>query len=59
MIIVTGCESNSIKSSSGFCALYKPVPTLYEGTELQRLRIDQNNATFMELRCMEDRNGSH
>jgi len=47
IVTVTGCATDSVKNS--FCTAYQPVPTLTEGTEVQQLLTDENNAVYMEL----------
>lgn len=47
VFILGSCSTRN----SSFCGIYQPVPTLYEGTDEQRILIDMNNAVFLE-QCM-------
>ena len=38
----------SMKATGDFCSLYEPVPTLHCGTALQNLRVDGNNAVYLD-----------
>lgn len=44
---VTGCAISS-PVEVPFCALYEPVYTSEEDTEVTRMQVDVNNATWLE-----------
>ena len=52
-MMMSGCASGVTSTTPEFCAVYRPVPTLYCGSETQQLTVDQNNAVYLEM-CVND-----
>lgn len=47
LLTVSGC--GSVSGSPDFCIAYTPVPTIEQGTEEQKIAVDENNAVYMRF----------